>query len=64
MGLTNLRVATTTPYKYELCFAVRRDWPELVSILNKSLDSMPDSEKTKIHNRWINVRFERKPTGS
>ena len=60
MGLTNLRVATTTPYKYELAFAVRRDWPELVSILNKSLDSIPDSEKTEIHNRWINVRFERK----
>jgi PAS domain S-box-containing protein len=60
LGLTNLRVATTTPYKYELAFAVRRDWPELVSILNKSLDSIPDSEKTKIHNRWINVRFERK----
>jgi PAS domain S-box-containing protein len=59
MGLTNLRVATTTPYKYELAFAVRRDWPELVSILNKSLDSIPDSEKTEIHNRWINVRFER-----
>lgn len=59
MGLTNLRVATTTPYKYELAFAVRRDWPEFVSILNKSLDSIPDSEKTEIHNRWINVRFER-----
>jgi PAS domain S-box-containing protein len=59
LGLTNLRVATTTPYKYELAFAVRRDWPELVSILNKSLDSIPDSEKIKIHNRWINVRFER-----
>jgi PAS domain S-box-containing protein len=59
MGLTNLRVATTTPYKYELAFAVRRDWPELVGILNKSLDSIPDAEKTEIHNRWINVRFER-----
>jgi PAS domain S-box-containing protein len=59
MGLTNLRVATTTPYKYELAFAVRRDWPELVSILNKSLDAIPASEKTEIHNRWINVRFER-----
>lgn len=60
LGLTNLKVAATTPYKYELGFAVRKDWPELVSILNKSLDSIPDTERTKIHNRWINVRFERR----
>ena len=60
LGLTNLKVAATTPYKYELGFAVRKDLPELVSILNKSLDSIPDTERTKIHNRWINVRFERR----
>jgi PAS domain S-box-containing protein len=59
MGLTNLKVATTTPYKYELAFAVRQDWPEMVHILNKSIESIPESEKTRIHNRWINVRFER-----
>jgi PAS domain S-box-containing protein len=59
MGLTNLKVATTTPYKYELAFAVRRDWPEMVHILNKSLQSISESEKTRMQNRWINVRFER-----
>ena len=60
LGLTNLKVAMTTPYKYELAFAVRKDWPELVNILNKSIYSIPYLEKTTIHNRWINVRFERK----
>jgi PAS domain S-box-containing protein len=60
LGLTNLKVATTTPYKFELSFAVRKDWRELVNILNKSLESIPAPEKMKIHNRWINVRFERK----
>jgi polar amino acid transport system substrate-binding protein len=60
LGLTNLRVATATPYKYELAFAVRKDWPELVNILNKNLSSIPQLEKTTIYNRWINVRFERK----
>ena len=58
LGLTNLKVATTTPYNFELSFAVRKDWPELVNILNIGLDMMPDAEKTRIHNRWINVRFE------
>ena len=59
LGLTNLKVATTTPYKYELAFAVRKDWPELVNILNKTLETISDSDSAAIHNRWINVRFER-----
>jgi PAS domain S-box-containing protein len=59
LGLTNLKVATSSPYKFELAFAVRKDWPQLVNILNKSLESLPDSKRAEIHNRWISVRFER-----
>ena len=59
LGMTNLKVATTAPYKFELAFAVRKDWPQLVNILNKSLESLPDSKRTEIYNRWISVRFER-----
>ncbi len=59
LRLTNLKVATTAPYKFELAFAVRKDWPQLVNILNKSLESLPDSERVKIYNHWISVRFER-----
>jgi polar amino acid transport system substrate-binding protein len=59
LQLTNLKVATTTPYKYELSFAVRKDWPELIPILNKTLQTITDSDSSAIHNRWINVRFER-----
>lgn len=59
LELTNLKVATTTPYKYELSFAVRKDWPELINILNKTLGTITDADASAIHNRWINVRFER-----
>ncbi|MGB5747841.1 MAG: transporter substrate-binding domain-containing protein [Desulfobacterales bacterium] len=59
LGLTNLKVMATTRYRYDLAFAVRNDWPELVRILNKSLASIPEPETSGIHNRWINVRFER-----
>jgi len=59
LGLTNLKVATTTPHRYELSFAVRRDWPEMVDILNKTIETITDSDASVIHNRWINVRFER-----
>jgi PAS domain S-box-containing protein len=59
LGLTNLKVSTTAPYKFELAFAVRKDWPQLVNILNKSLESLPESKRAEIHNHWISVRFER-----
>lgn len=60
LGLTNLKVAMTTPWSMDLAFGVRKDWPELVTILDKSLLSISASEKAGIHNRWINVRFERR----
>jgi len=55
-GLTNLR---TVPFEAEkqqaLYFAVRKDWPELVSIFNKAMDSIPESEKLAINNKWIEL---------
>ena len=59
LGLTNLKVMATTRYRHDLAFAVRNDWPELVGILEKSLAAIPEQEKSRINNRWINVRFER-----
>jgi len=38
-----------------LHFAVRKDWPELVSIINKALASITTQQKTEIQNKWINV---------
>jgi PAS domain S-box-containing protein len=60
LGLANLKVAATTPYSMNLAMGVRKDWPQLVDILNKVLPSIPKSEKAQIYSRWINVRFERR----
>ncbi len=57
-GLTNLKISGEMPIRYELHMAVRSDWPELVSILQTALDSISDSERRDIHNRWIGVRYE------
>ncbi len=57
LGLKNLKIALTTTYKAPLRFGVRKDWPQLVPILEKALLSIPEAEKEKIANRWINVRF-------
>ena len=59
LGLKNLKVAATTPYKLQMAFGVRQDWPELVPLLNRVLREIPEAEKGEILNRWVNVRFER-----
>ena len=59
LGLKNLKVAATTPYRFQMAFGVRKDWPELVSLLDRVLREIPEAEKSEILNRWINVRFER-----
>ncbi len=58
-GITNLRVAATSPYSYDVCLGVRKDWPELVGILNKGLERIGETEKELILSRWLNPRIER-----
>ncbi len=55
LGIANLKVAAPTPYSYVLGFAVRKDWPELVSILNKALSTITRNERTRIAQRWISL---------
>ena len=57
-GLTNLKISGEMPIRYELSMAVRKDWPELVNILQRALDSISDEQRKKIHNKWIDVRYE------
>lgn len=55
-GLTDLKyVKFEAEVKQSLHFAVRNDWPELASILNKALASITEEEKIIIHNRWIGI---------
>ncbi len=44
---------------YELRMAVRADWPELVSILNKALAAISDNDREAILKTWTNLRVER-----
>jgi signal transduction histidine kinase len=55
MGIGNLRVVLRLDKKTEMTFGVRKDWPLLVSILNKSLSAMDPDLKKDIRQRWIKL---------
>jgi signal transduction histidine kinase/CheY-like chemotaxis protein/HPt (histidine-containing phosphotransfer) domain-containing protein len=60
LGLANLKVAAPADDRdWRVYIAVRDDWPELVSILNKGLATITPEERQRILDRWINVEFER-----
>ena len=54
-GLTNLRVAGDTGYTADLALAVRKDWPELVGILDKGLALITPEERAEILARWVRL---------
>ena len=60
LDLTNLKVAATTPYTVEISMGVRKDWPELVSILNKGLGQFTGAEREIIGDKWVNVLVEKR----
>ncbi len=55
-GITNLKyIPINSEDKQYLHFAVRNDWPELVTIINKGLASITEEEKIAINNKWIGI---------
>lgn len=56
--IKNLKIAGHTPYVFDLSFGIRKDWPELVTIINKTLSQLTPQEKVQIHSPWINIKIE------
>jgi signal transduction histidine kinase len=59
LNLVNLKIAAPISQEAQtLHFAVRNDWPELVSIINKGLASLTQKEERDIRKRWVNVEYK------
>ncbi|MBF0290137.1 MAG: transporter substrate-binding domain-containing protein [SAR324 cluster bacterium] len=54
--LDNIKIASPTKYKFELSMAVRKDLPELVPIINKTLKTISERERAAIVNSWTAIR--------
>lgn len=56
---TNIKVAAPTPYPNTVFrMAVREDWPELRSILDKVLAGIDNEQRNQMNQNWIAVRYE------
>lgn len=60
LDISNIREKGETKYSNKQAMAVRKDWPILANILQKSLDSIPKTEHQSIFSSWMSIKFEQK----
>jgi PAS domain S-box-containing protein len=51
-GLTQVRIAAITEYSYRLAIGVRKDWPVLLTLVNRALSSISEEERKNIQDYW------------
>ncbi len=57
--LHNVKIAAPTPFgNHANAMAIRDDWPQLVSIINKGLEAIPEATKNSITDSYFSVRYE------
>lgn len=57
-GITNIKISGQLPYQFELAIGIRDDWPELVPIMQKALNSIDPETRNEILQKWIAVKVE------
>jgi len=57
-GLTNIQISGETPFRADVSMGIRKDWPELYSILQKILVTMDPKTQEKFKNSWLNVDYK------
>ncbi len=58
-GMSNLQVAASTPYQHDFSIGVRKDWPELIPILNQAIDQLPPVTKNQFLKKWLVVKYQK-----
>ncbi|MBN2164043.1 MAG: transporter substrate-binding domain-containing protein [Pontiellaceae bacterium] len=52
--LTNLKMAAyAMPTSNPLCMGVRDDWPQLISIINRAIDSVDPQTREAVYAKWL-----------
>lgn len=59
--LSNLKIGGITGYQFDLCVAVRRDWPLLAAAFDRELGAITEPERQRVFSRWIQMDFDTGP---
>ncbi|QEG24517.1 ATP-binding protein [Mariniblastus fucicola] len=59
-GISNVRIAGESDFQYTNGFGVRSDWKTFADIITKTLDRIPDGQKSAFHSQWITEGFLQK----
>ncbi|ASK70685.1 PAS domain S-box protein [Shewanella bicestrii] len=54
----HLQIAAASDYRFGISMGVRKDWPELQSILDKAFAQIPQDKAREIQHRWVNVQYD------
>ncbi|MEF2230853.1 MAG: PAS domain S-box protein [Pseudodesulfovibrio sp.] len=52
LGLADIRISAITEYSHSLAMGVRRDWPELLALVNRALASITAEERKGVEDYW------------
>ncbi|MDO6677044.1 transporter substrate-binding domain-containing protein [Shewanella sp. 4_MG-2023] len=58
LGIRNVKVTATTPYTFKQSIGIRKDWPELLEIVNLAIARIDPQQRQAIENKWFSVQFE------
>ncbi|MEO6992648.1 MAG: transporter substrate-binding domain-containing protein [Lacunisphaera sp.] len=58
-GLSSLKIAGIMPDVFDLRYAVRQDWPELVGLLDKGIATITKADLQALNHRWVRVDYAR-----
>jgi len=60
-GITNLKYDAELDFHWDLRFAVNKEKYPLRSILDKALDTISETQRQDIYNKWVGIKLESSP---
>jgi len=58
-GIASIRIAAITEYSSRVSMGIRKDWPELLALVNRALASISKEEREGIRDYWTVLRDSR-----
>ncbi len=55
-NVEGVHIAALTEYSYRVSFGIRKDWPILLTLVNRALASIPGDERKEVNDYWTVLR--------